>query len=373
MTAERDLAALLVSNAALDAILQDPERLGRCRAVARADLSHVLLASRILERGQSVRDPELISSVRRTLADAAAREEFQYRELVRVAGALSGSGIPALLLKGAAWAYQIYPRPELRPRLDVDLLISADDRVRAENAILGLGYDGAIEPAMELASAQRHFSLTAAGFTHHVDLHWRVTNPLVFAKALPFGSLWTRSVSVDALAGARAAGPVDALLLACLHRVAHHGHESGVLWMYDIHLLAQALAQPDWADFVRAADTWDLKPAVKPGLAKAMEWFGTSIPEAVLQWAGSAPDAELERAFSRPAIVPLEVLASDWRAAGNWRNRARLLQDHVCPPSIYMRRRYGDVPGVVLPVLYALRLTFGASRWAASYLAGRLS
>jgi hypothetical protein len=307
------------------------------------------------------------------VAAAAAREVFQYRETIRVTRALTDSAVPALLLKGAAWAYEIYPRPELRPRLDIDLLIAAGDRVHAEETILGLGYQGAVEPRMELASAQRHFSLTAAGFTHHIDLHWRVTNPLVFAKALPFASLWTRSVAVDALAGARAPGPVDALLLACLHRVAHHGHESGVLWVYDIHLLAGALTQSDWADFVCAADSWGLKPVVKPGLARAIEWFGTRIPEAVLQWARSATDAELERVFRRSGIVPLEVLASDWRAAANWRNRARLLQDHVCPPPIYMRRRYGEVPGVVLPVLYALRLTVGASRWLASYFAGRLS
>jgi Uncharacterised nucleotidyltransferase len=365
----RELAAVLVSDERLDAMLQQPERLGPCWAAARDDLTHVLLASRILERSQKLADREFLASVRHTRAAAAAREAFQYREMIRVAGALCDSGVPALLLKGAAWAYQVYPRPELRPRLDTDLLIARGDRARAGQTLHGLGYTAAIEHVMELASAQRHFSLTAAGFTHHVDLHWRVTNPLAFANALPFESLWERSVAIDALGGARAPGLVDALLLACLHRVAHHGLESGVLWVHDIHLLARALTGPDWADFVRAADTWRLRPVVEPGLARAVEWFGTPIPDAVLQWARSSPDGELERAFSRLAVIPLEVLASDWRAARSWRKRARLLQDHVCPPAIYMRHRYGDVPNAVLPVLYALRLTVGASRWVASWLA----
>jgi hypothetical protein len=367
MLLERELAALLVSDEALETALGRPERLRACWDRARDELVHVLLAHRVLGRCD-VADAGLLGRARETIAGAAAREVLQFREMIRVVQALDDGGVPALLLKGAAWAYLVYPRPELRPRLDTDLLISAGDRVGAQRVLGRLGYRAVVEHVMELASAQRHFSLTAGGFTHHIDLHWRVTNPLAFAHALPFASLWPRRVSVSGFPCARTTGPADSLLLACLHRVAHHGHESGVLWMYDIHLLAGVLTESDWDDFVRCADTWRLHPVVRPALARAAEWFGTALPPAVLEWMRGSDDG-LERAFSGRGVVPLEVLASDWRAAQGWRNRARLLQGHVCPSAAYMRHRYGNVPGVVLPVLYARRFATGLCRWIASYLA----
>src|SRR5436305_1421929 len=72
---------------------------------------------------------------------SAALETLQVETLREVLGALQASGVMALITKGTALAYSIYPAPDLRPRTDVDLLIADGDfaAVRAVFAALGFG------------------------------------------------------------------------------------------------------------------------------------------------------------------------------------------------------------------------------------------
>src|SRR6266550_3749249 len=67
---------------------------------------------------------------------AAALEALRLENVREVVAALDGR---AVLTKGTALAYSIYPAPELRPRNDVDLLIDEHDleAVRAAFALLG--------------------------------------------------------------------------------------------------------------------------------------------------------------------------------------------------------------------------------------------
>ncbi len=56
--------------------------------------------------------------------------------------------------------------------------------------------------------------------------------------------------------------PVDALLLACVHRAAHHDLSDELLWLYDIHLLAQRFIAGEWGDFVARASRSQVRVAV---------------------------------------------------------------------------------------------------------------
>jgi hypothetical protein len=302
-------------------------------------------------------------AARETLARATVLEEIRRRELVRVTRAFAGSRIRTLLLKGAAWAYTIYPAPALRPRLDTDLFVDAADRDGADRLLASLGYRPAVESVMELASAQRHYDRVGDhGVEHFVDLHWRVTNPLAFADALPFGRLWERSAAIPSLDGARILGATDALMLACLHRLAHHGDGSMLRWLMDIHLLAGAFRVEDWDDFVGEARTYRLGAVCAQSLARASERFNTRVPARVGRCLAEAPST-VERVFLGHGVSPLGVFISDWRAVGTWTERMRLLRDHVCPAPSYMRSRYGPRHATLLPVLYAHRALRGLARW----------
>ena len=58
---------------------------------------------------------------------------------------------------------------------------------------------------------------------HVVDLHWRIANPQRVRPVLAYEELAAAAEPVPALAPrARGLRRVHALLLACVHRVAHH-------------------------------------------------------------------------------------------------------------------------------------------------------
>lgn len=324
---------------------------------------HVLLAWRIGQDADGRWHPAWRAASRETLAQAAVLEELQRRELARLTAGFADHRIPALLLKGAAWAYTLYPRPLLRPRDDTDLLVDASTRGRAEHLLLSLGYEPAIENVMELASGQRHFRrLDEQQVAHAVDLHWRVTNPLVFAEALPFERLWTRSVTAP-LPGARTLCAVDGLLLACLHRLAHHGNESELLWLMDVHLLASGFAAGEWDEFTREAEGSSLRGVCAHSLARAIDRFGTHTPPEIGAWLAAAARETPERAFLGAGVSPLGMFISDWHAVGGWAGRLRLLTDHVCPPRSYMVGRYGPRHPFLLPFLYARRAIGGLKQW----------
>jgi hypothetical protein len=323
---------------------------------------HVLLAWRIAEDTSDRWHSEWRATSRDALARAIVLEELQRRELARLTVAFSDVAIPALLLKGSAWAYTLYARPLLRPRDDTDVLVNASTRDRAEHLLLSLGYEPAVESRMELASAQRHYGrVDEHQVAHPLDLHWRVTNPLVFGDALPFERLWQRSVAVP-VPGARTLCGVDALLLACLHRLAHHGSESALLWLMDVHLLASSLAPGEWDDFTNEAGRSRLRGVCAHSLLRAVEYFSTPVPAHIGTWLADACEMP-ERVFLGNGVSPLGVLISDWRAVGTWAGRLRLMKDHVCPPRSYMDARYGPRHPLMLPLLYGQRAIAGLRRW----------
>jgi hypothetical protein len=372
------LAALLVDDAALAAWKGTPAEECQLWTLAVDERVECLLASRLLRTGRQRWHEVTRRMAREALVRATVLEEHRRVELIRISEAFAQSGIRVLLLKGAAWAYTLYPAPALRPRLDTDLLIDARDRKPTEHLLHSLGYRTAVESVMALASAQRHYDrIDDHGVEHFVDLHWRVTNPLVFAEALPFAQLWDRGVGIASLGDARTLCPPDALLLACLHRLAHHGDDSALLWLMDVHLLACALGPDDWNEVRREAAAGRLRGVCAHGLARAGDRLGTPLPAAVSRWLAESASHPVDDVFLGRGVSPLGVLVSDWRAVGTWAGRFRLLRDHVCPARSYVSARYG-LPHAswVLPFLYVHRAVSGLARWSighADYLLSRTS
>src|SRR5438270_516149 len=61
------------------------------------------------------------------------------------------------------------------------------------------------------------------GVAHVYDVHLDISNSAVFADVLRYDELSARSIALEGIAStARGLLHVDALLLACIHRIAHH-------------------------------------------------------------------------------------------------------------------------------------------------------
>jgi hypothetical protein len=297
------------------------------------------------------------------LRDAHAREMMRFDGLRALTAAFASSGVRMLLMKGAGVAYTLYPAPHLRPSDDVDILIARADLDAAASVLERAGYTRQVEPDAELASMQRHYAMAEGdGFERIVDLHWAVANRHAFVDVIAFEEAWASSRTVGALNGARTLGSVEALLLACTHRVAHHDDSPSLLWMWDIHLLASRLTAADAEAVVHQAERGRVAAVVAHSLQLAQARFGTPFDRRLLDRLRTAT-GEPSAQFIGGSQRPVDLLTSDLRAAGSLGRRLRLLREHLFPPPAYMRTKYPGWPGVLLPLAYVHRAWRGAPRW----------
>ena len=79
----------------------------------------------------------------------------------------------------------------------------------------------------------------------------------------------------------------------------------------------------------------------------------------------AADGHEPSAAFLSRDRAQFATLVSDLRALPSWSDRGRLLREHLCPPSAYMRQVYAPSSRAPLPALYVWRAVRGAWRWLA--------
>jgi hypothetical protein len=324
---------------------------------------HLLLAA--LLSPEERRTPEGTSLVRE-LTIAAALNAWHEEILRELLDSLAARGVPVLLLKGTGLAYTVYPKPHLRPRVDIDVLIRREMLDRAEEVLASRGWLRQPERDSELAEPQRHYAKQgAAPLLHHLDLHWKIANPRLFADTLTFDDLESRAIGVTPFGGsARTPGYVDGLLVACLHRVAHHADAVDLLWLWDIHLLMRRLSADDRDDFVALAGRTGMRAIAGRGLQLASDLFGTAGAADTatrLENARAGSKQEASASFLGGARM-ITVLRTDLTTLP-WRDRVRLIADHLFPSRVYMRARYPDWPPALLPLAYVDRIARGAPKW----------
>jgi len=340
--------------------------------LARAHRVDHLLAWRLHKYEADVRSwlgaaDQLLQEVR----DQSVVDSIRNEEAARVIAGLAGvDGAMPVLFKGAALAHSHYPESWLRPRLDTDVLLSPASVRDAFEVLRSLGYRQAIATSGELVSYQASFERPDRfGVTHHFDVHWRVANWQVVADVLSHEEIAARAIPLPALGpSARAACASDALVLACIHRAAHHRDSEELLWIYDIHLIACSLSGPEWTMALASAERGSVKTLCERGLALAVDRFGTPIPVEVMRHL----DRWQRAAVREPSSVYLsknfrlvDGLLSDLRSL-HVRDALRLMAEHLFPPAEYMRKKYGVQSRSSMLLAYVRRMVAGLPKWLAS-------
>jgi hypothetical protein len=306
---------------------------------------------------------ELRDALMAVLRRECVLEAVRLIETRRVLQALADAGVPALVIKGTALAYTRYANPWLRPRFDTDLLVAREDALRARRVLERLGY---IEPPFisgELLMHQADYRRDYRGIQHRCDLHWRTTNPAMFAELFPFDEVARRAQPIAALGPtALTLDTADALLLACVHRVAHHRGDR-LIWLYDVHLLARALDADSTDRFANVVRHHAVHAICADTVRAARRLFGTALTPKIESLEDTETGPEPSAVFLRAERRPVNTLLWDLRALGSWKDRVRLLREHLLPPVTYIRRVYGVSSRWVLPFCYAHRAVTGAARW----------
>jgi putative nucleotidyltransferase-like protein len=297
----------------------------------------------------------------------AANELLREKELVSVFDALATEGIVPIVLKGSALAYSLYNHPSSRPRVDTDLLISRHDVDTVRRVMARRGYTAPPYCDGDLLFCQ--FPLDRRdefGVVHAFDFHWKISTQSVFADLLVFEEIAAGAVAVPALGvHARTAGPLHALLLACIHPVMHHRNAESLIWIHDIHLLASRLSAQELDRFAELAAVKRVSAICAHQLSAARKWLGTRIPDSVMTTLAAVHDQEPSAAYLRPNRRWSNELISSMGALSRWSDRWRLLREVVLPDPTYILQAYSLEPSrfsaVVLPVLYLHR--FAAGGW----------
>lgn len=284
-------------------------------------------------------------------------------ELERVLAGLAGAGLAPLLLKGTGLAYSHYPNPALRPRADCDLLVAPAERAAATAILQALGYRRVAGPAGAAVGFQvALLHEDAHGATHNVDLHWRLSDLQSFAWLFTGEELAAAAVPVPALGPhARRLGDVHALVLALLHRAGSNLQSPGfgdrLIWLYDVHLLVEAMGTEHRARFCRLVEDRRIVAIASDGLRRCASCFRSPCVAALAD--------ELDRSAvvgSGARLLDAHGAHREWlelRAIPTMAARVRYVATRLFPSGEYLRERFPDAAERTLPVLHARRWLAG--------------
>jgi hypothetical protein len=312
--------------------------------------------------------PRFSAALRDAATRNAAKDLRQEAELRSLVASCVKAGIDILLFKGAALAYSVYGRPDLRDRMDTDLMVASDRREDLHALLVQSGYEPVRHVEGSYVNYQASYILRRNdAILHGIDVHWRLANPEVFGDLPSFEVLWQHSEPLPALAaGARGFGAAHALLIACVHRVAHHRDSSLLLWFYDIHLIAQTLDHRAWQRFLDEAARARVMATCRHSLLHAAGWFHTALPSEIVAELNSVSDTtEVSASYLVSGRRRVGEMVTDLRLLPSWAARSRLMLEHLVPSRTYMRESYARGRRVPLLALYVWRALRGAPKWLA--------
>ncbi len=294
-----------------------------------------------------------------------AAELSRAHEIKTVLQLLHDAGIEVLLLKGTPLAYSLYPYPHLRSRCDTDLLFRhPDDAKRAWKILHARGYQRPNTISGQQVSQQFSCHRSAStGLPLAFDLHWQTNNRPLLARALPPSELFDFSIPLPALGpSARTLSYSHALLLACVHRLAHKRENlhNRLIWLYDIYLMMQKKTQSDWQNVLHMTKEKKLSQALLDGLQTSGDYFGEKIPGSIQEELKKQGQGEYFTPESQSSRLRSEL--SRFKSLRGWKPRLLLLKEHLFPSPDYILKKYQTTNPLLLPWLYIKRIVQGMWR-----------
>jgi hypothetical protein len=198
----------------------------------------------------------LQTQTQHTMAMEVARKRttIMLLELERILPALAEQGCRPVVLKGASLALTVYPQPEDRWFMDLDLLVDPSELAGTYAVLERLGYRFADTGHPASLYDNHHFHrimISRQGIC--IEVHWSITMPAsVYTHDL--AALREGCVEIPlGAAGFLAPGSVDQILHGTLQSVA--GGFTDLRRMFDLHLLDALIDQHDHQTL--CARAWD--------------------------------------------------------------------------------------------------------------------
>jgi hypothetical protein len=273
--------------------------------------------------------------MRSELAKTTLLDRIHRDALAELANPLAELGVRALIVKGAALALSHYPLPGLRPRVDTDVLIATDDADKVHACLQQNGYAPLPSNFSATVLPERCYRKQISGAWVTLDLHWALSSRPILARALTFADLLNDSVSFDQSHFWRMPNPMHALLIAVVHRIGHHREQERYIWLYDVHLLWQAMSLETQKKCIARAQQLKLCALLQEALLSTQKIFATEISASQQQ----ALTPTQEEASADLLQSHLSEFAFDWRNA-SVKERIALLTNRLWAQPEYLRQRF---------------------------------
>ncbi len=307
------------------------------------------------------------ASLREMYYQSLAQNSLLLRDLQDILGALEAAQIPAVVLKGAHLAVDLYPDIALRPMHDLDVLVREDDFDGARQALEAIGYTQPFPVLSQRVTRQVGFELYLSkpgGQTPGVELHWGLVGGRDDRRGAPTSWFWENTRLFSPFNPPfdpqyiLALNPTANLLYLCGHLFLEHGGASErLLWLYDIYLLLYRWGEEIDRDVLinKAVELGWTQPFFS-GLWAARQDLGAPLPEGLqdeLQPANPGLIAP-RRGVYQPQ--PHHAQAT-WEALSRlrWRARLRLALALLFPSPAHLRWRYNPNPPWLLPLYYPVK------------------
>ena len=276
-----------------------------------------------------------MKSVRAEHAKTTLLDVLHRTALAELSEVFACSAIRGLVIKGAALAHSHYPSAGLRPRVDTDLFIDPSQIAQAHQILIAAHWQPVASNFSAVVLPERTYQKQFSGAVISLDVHWALSARPILARALSFESLYINSIEFDDAGHWRMPSSVDALLIAAVHRIGHHRDHERFIWLYDVHLLWQAMTPMQQEQTLGRAEKAGLCAILLDALAASQALYHTGISSgqlARLQGVKKEPSAAL-------LTEKLSDFAFDWRFA-SWRERYALVKQRVWAEPEYLRIRF---------------------------------
>ncbi len=243
---------------------------------------------------------QVMERLRRRARATAAENLSAMHVLDGVVQAFHRAHVPVMLLKGAALIRTVYPRYDLRPMSDVDLLVRPGSAGQALRLLERHGCCRGLDLLREDFFPKYHYEvdfITDSPRPLRIDLHARPLRPLRVARTMPDDALWEGAFVVR-IEEAEVLVPSPELMF--IHLAAHAAYHgcSRLLWLYDLARLVDVCAAGakapgsqrddsfndamDWSLVARRAGEWGLSLPVTRAIERASALMGPICPPHVL-------------------------------------------------------------------------------------------
>ena len=285
---------------------------------------------------------------------------FLDNEVIKALSMLTEQNVVFVVLKGFALARTIYPKPSMRTKADIDLLIAEQDVAQVKQIFSQQGY---FNPrGWEPKTIINQFSqrkVLSENLNVDFDIHVKISNNKRLENILSLEQLLEHSLTHKETGG-QLVGFVHAMLHAIFHLMnhRHHGDLIKLIWYYDIYLLSEKLDEYETKYFLQLINTSGLAKVTIKALELTTEYFdSTAIHHiiAVLDPATATAEFDSLMHINDKSTLLLESFTNHSSLKQKW----LLIKETAFPPPAEIYAKYGRETKQPLMLLYIRRIWGG--------------